>query len=116
MSALEAPPALMTNPACFSDTWAPILKFAEFCAAGSSRYQRAALVYDVRTALQPTLLDQPARKMSLRPFEGAAGAGILDKLKENGYLFEILFMEASDQVPQFFQKSPKKTISGSNVT
>ena len=27
-----------------------ILKFAEFCAAGSSRYQRAALVYDVRTA------------------------------------------------------------------
>lgn len=27
-----------------------ILKFAEFCAAGSSRYQRVALVYDVRTA------------------------------------------------------------------
>lgn len=27
-----------------------ILKFAEFCAAGSSRYHRAALVYDVRTA------------------------------------------------------------------
>ena len=27
-----------------------ILKFAEFCASGSSRYQRAALVYDVRTA------------------------------------------------------------------
>ena len=27
-----------------------ILKFAEFCAAGSSRYHRVALVYDVRTA------------------------------------------------------------------
>lgn len=27
-----------------------ILKFAEFCAAGSSRYNRVALVYDVRTA------------------------------------------------------------------
>ncbi len=27
-----------------------ILKFAEFCASGSSRYSRAALVYDVRTA------------------------------------------------------------------
>lgn len=27
-----------------------ILKFAEFCAAGSSRYDRVALVYDVRTA------------------------------------------------------------------
>ena len=27
-----------------------ILKFAEFCAAGSSRYSRVALVYDVRTA------------------------------------------------------------------
>lgn len=27
-----------------------ILKFAEFCSAGSSRYRRVALVYDVRTA------------------------------------------------------------------
>lgn len=27
-----------------------ILKFAEFCAAGSGRYRRVALVYDVRTA------------------------------------------------------------------
>ncbi len=27
-----------------------ILKFAEFCAAGSNRYSRIALVYDVRTA------------------------------------------------------------------
>ena len=27
-----------------------ILKFAEFCAAGSGRYSRVALVYDVRTA------------------------------------------------------------------
>ena len=29
---------------------AMILKFSEFCAAGGSRYRRAALVYDVRTA------------------------------------------------------------------
>lgn len=29
---------------------AMILKFAEFCAAGSGRYDRVALVYDVRTA------------------------------------------------------------------
>lgn len=29
---------------------AMILKFAEFCAAGSGRYSRVALVYDVRTA------------------------------------------------------------------
>ena len=27
-----------------------ILKFAEFCSAGSGRYNRVALVYDVRTA------------------------------------------------------------------
>ena len=27
-----------------------ILKFAEFCAAGNGRYNRVALVYDVRTA------------------------------------------------------------------
>jgi len=27
-----------------------ILKFAEFCAGGSARYSRVALVYDVRTA------------------------------------------------------------------
>ena len=27
-----------------------ILKFAEFCSAGSGRYRRVALVYDVRTA------------------------------------------------------------------
>ena len=26
-----------------------IMKFAEFCAAGSNRYSRVALVYDVRT-------------------------------------------------------------------
>ena len=26
-----------------------ILKFAEFCAAGNARYDRAALVYDIRS-------------------------------------------------------------------
>ena len=29
---------------------AMILKFAEFCAGGNGRYDRVALVYDVRTA------------------------------------------------------------------
>ena len=35
---------------------AMILKFAEFCAGGSRRYDRVALVYDVRTANSPTEL------------------------------------------------------------
>ena len=33
---------------------AMILKFSEFCAVGGSRYRRAALVYDVRTAETPS--------------------------------------------------------------
>ena len=33
---------------------AMILKFAEFCAGGSQRYDKVALVYDVRTANSPT--------------------------------------------------------------
>ena len=32
---------------------AMILKFAEFCAGASSRYDRVALVYDVRTGSSP---------------------------------------------------------------
>ena len=35
---------------------AMILKFAEFCAGGSQRYDKVALVYDVRTANSPTEL------------------------------------------------------------
>ena len=43
---------------------AMILKFAEFCAGGNGRYDRVALVYDVRTASSFTelfeVLDKPA--------------------------------------------------------
>ena len=35
---------------------AMILKFAEFCAGGSQRYDKVALVYDVRTSNSPTEL------------------------------------------------------------
>lgn len=46
---------------------AMILKFAEFCAAGSGRYDRVALVYDVRTADSSTelfdVLDQLKARM-----------------------------------------------------
>ena len=31
---------------------AMILRFAEFCAGGNGRYDRVALVYDVRTAIE----------------------------------------------------------------
>ena len=54
-----------------------ILKFAEFCAAGSGRYNRVALVYDVRTAdTFDEFLDT------------------LDTLKARGYDCRLLFLEA----------------------
>ena len=54
-----------------------ILKFAEFCAAGSSRYSRVALVYDVRTADSfDDFLD------------------VLRTLREKGYQCRLLFLEA----------------------
>ena len=54
-----------------------ILKFAEFCAAGSGRYNRVALVYDVRTAdTFDEFLDT------------------LDTLKARGYHCRLLFLEA----------------------
>lgn len=54
-----------------------ILKFAEFCAAGSSRYSRVALVYDVRTA---DTFDEF--------FE------VLDTLRKKEYDCKLLFLEA----------------------
>lgn len=60
---------------------AMILKFAEFCAAGSGRYDRVALVYDVRTASSFDEL-----------FE------VLDTLKSMSGNCHMLFLEASAEV------------------
>ncbi len=54
-----------------------ILKFAEFCAAGSGRYSRVALVYDVRTA------------DSFDEF-----LGVLATLRAREYNCKLLFLEA----------------------
>ena len=67
---------------------AMILKFAEFCAGSSSRYDRVALVYDVRTASSFTEL-----------FD------VLDKLKAMGAC-RMLFLEAE---PETIIKRYKET-------
>lgn len=60
---------------------AMILKFAEFCAVSNGRYDRVALVYDVRTANSfDELFD------------------VLDKLKAMDGLCRMLFLEASPEV------------------
>ena len=59
---------------------AMILKFAEFCAGGSQRYDKVALVYDVRTANSPTEL-----------FD------VLDALKHSGGECSLLFLEAEPE-------------------
>ena len=58
-----------------------ILKFAEFCAGGGGRYDRVALVYDVRTATSFTEL-----------FD------VLDQLKTMECECRMLFLEASPEV------------------
>ena len=60
---------------------AMILKFAEFCAGGSGRYDRVALVYDVRTASSFTEL-----------FD------VLDKLRAMEGACRMLFLEAAPEV------------------
>ncbi|MDO4316284.1 MAG: RNase adapter RapZ [Oscillospiraceae bacterium] len=60
---------------------AMILKFAEFCAGGGGRYDRVALVYDVRTANSFTEL-----------FD------VLDKLKAMDGVCRMLFLEATPEV------------------
>ena len=60
---------------------AMILKFAEFCAGGNGRYDRVALVYDVRTASSFTEL-----------FD------VLDKLKDMEAQCRMLFLEAAPEV------------------
>lgn len=60
---------------------AMILKFAEFCAGGNGRYDRVALVYDVRTASSfDELFD------------------VLDTLKAKDSVCRMLFLEASPEV------------------
>lgn len=59
---------------------AMILKFAEFCAGASSRYDRVALVYDVRTANSPTEL-----------FD------VLDQLNAMEATCRMLFLDASPE-------------------
>lgn len=60
---------------------AMILKFAEFCAAGTGRYDRVALVYDVRTDDSFTELFQ-----------------VLDQLKSKVSTCRMLFLEAAPDV------------------
>ena len=66
-----------------------ILKFSEFCAGGNGRYDRVALVYDVRTSESFTEL-----------FD------VLDKLKETDASCKMLFLEAS---PETIIKRYKET-------
>lgn len=67
---------------CVDNLPVPLIeKFVELVAMPNSEVGKVALGLDVRA-------DQP--------FEDAQK--VLEKLKENGYSFEILFMEASDQV------------------
>ena len=67
---------------------AMILKFAEFCAGGSQRCDKVALVYDVRTSNSPTEL-----------FD------VLDTLKHSG-VCSLLFLEAE---PETIIKRYKET-------
>ena len=60
---------------------AMILKFAEFCAAGNGRYDRVALVYDVRTDDSFTELFQ-----------------VPDQLKKKVSTCRMLFLEAAPDV------------------
>lgn len=68
---------------------AMILKFAEFCAGANSRYDRVALVYDVRTANSPTEL-----------FD------VLDQLKAMEATCRMLFLDAA---PETIIKRYKET-------
>ena len=66
-----------------------ILKFAEFCAGGNGRYDRVALVYDVRTSESFTEL-----------FD------VLEKLRQTDASCKMLFLEAS---PETIIKRYKET-------
>ena len=70
---------------------AMILKFAEFCAGGSQRYDKVALVYDVRTANSPTEL-----------------FAVLDTLKHSGGICSLLFLEAEPETIIKRYKEPRR--------
>ena len=80
---------------------AMILKFAEFCAGGSSRYDRVALVYDVRTATSFTELFH-----------------VLDQLKQMEDECRMLFLEASPDtiIKRFKETRRRHPLSGSTET
>lgn len=78
-----------------------ILKFAEFCAGGNGRYDRVALVYDVRTSESFTEL-----------FD------VLDKLRGMGGLCQMLFLEASPEsiIKRYKETRRRHPLSGGSVT
>ena len=80
---------------------AMILKFAEFCAGGNSRYDRVALVYDVRTATSFTEL-----------FD------VLDQLKRMEDGCRMLFLEASPDaiIKRYKETRRRHPLSGSTKT
>ena len=80
-----------------------ILKFAEFCAGGSQRYDKVALVYDVRTANSPTEL-----------FD------VLDVLKHSSGAWSLLFLEAEPETiikryKETRRKHPLDEVSGGDI-
>lgn len=71
---------------------AMILKFAEFCAGGNGRYDRVALVYDVRTGSSPAEL-----------FD------VLDQLKRMDGVCRMLFLEASSEtIIKRYKETPRR--------
>lgn len=80
---------------------AMILRFAEFCAAGNGRYDRVALVYDVRTSSNFTEL-----------FD------VLDQLKTMGGTCRMLFLECSSEtiIKRYKETRRRHPLSGETTT
>ena len=78
-----------------------ILKFAEFCTGSSSRYDRVALVYDVRTSNSFTEL-----------FD------VLDKLRGMGGSCRMLFLQASPEtvIKRYKETRRRHPLSGESDT
>ena len=75
-----------------------ILKFAEFCAAGSGRYRRVALVYDVRTA---DSFDEFLEVLQTLRLQGQA------VLEAEGYQADLHFSRALAAAEEPQQLSPQ---------
>lgn len=80
---------------------AMILKFAEFCAGGNGRYDRVALVYDVRTSDSFTEL-----------FD------VLEKLRGMGGVCRMLFLQASPEtvIKRYKETRRRHPLSGGTDT